>query len=504
MNPDSRLVAGRYRLEQRVATGAMGAVWRAHDERLNRTVALKELLIAPGLAQADAQTATERAMREGRIAARLQHPHAICVYDVALDTGTGAGSQMVPWLVMEYLPSRSLAAVLTEYGTLAPHEAARIGQQVASALTAAHAAGIVHRDVKPGNVLLGQDGTAKITDFGISRASWDATVTSTGVLAGTPAYFAPEVARGEAPGPASDVFSLGSTLYVAVEGVPPFGLDDNALAMLRTVAEGRVRPAQQAGPLSAVLTRLLADEPAARPTMAQAVAALGTVVDRAMAAPPASRPVRPHTPAALVSTMLTAVDLPAGPPRGVAPARRRAAQGALRWRRPAVLFAAAGCLVVLAVVLGVVSNVARPTAGHGQLAVATPAAAPPPDVNALPAPAQPAPPQPAQLEQTVRTYYGLLPQDTTAAWQYLGTAQHAQGFQHYNDFWNGINRVSIRGPVAVQGDTVLVNLIFEPTNRNRTLERYRLTMGSSPDGRVLIQSAARISGVTLTAAQHHR
>jgi serine/threonine protein kinase len=509
VNPDSRLVADRYRLDQRIAAGAMGAVWRAHDERLNRTVALKELLIAPGLAQADAQTATDRAMREGRIAARLQHPHAICVYDVALDSGTGADSQLVPWLVMEYLPSRSLAAVLAECGTLAPDEAARIGQQVAAALTAAHEAGIVHRDVKPGNVLLDPDGIAKITDFGISRASWDATATSTGVLAGTPAYFAPEVARGEVPGPASDVFSLGSTLYVAVEGVPPFGSDDNALAMLRTVAEGRVRPAQQSGSLSAVLMQLLADDPAARPTMAQAMAALGTVANRSTDEAPRPRPQRPHTPAALASSTLTAVDLPASSPRGVAARRRSTTRGSLWWRRPAVLFAAAGCLVVLAVALGVVSNVAVPTAGRGQLAVATPAKPPAPDVGTPPnpLPAAPSPPalaQPAQLEQTVRTYYGLLPQDTTAAWQYLGTAQRTQGFQHYNDFWNGINRISIRGPVAVQGDTVVVNLVFEPTNRNRTLERYRLTMGTSPEGRVLIESAARVSGVTLTAAHPHR
>lgn len=507
MTFDSRLVVGRYRLEQRIATGAMGAVWRAHDERLNRTVALKELLIAPGLSQADAQTATDRAMREGRIAARLQHPHAICVYDVALDTGTGPGSHMVPWLVMEYLPSRSLAAVLTEYGTLAPHEAARIGQQVATALTAAHAAGIVHRDVKPGNVLLTQDGTAKITDFGISRASWDATVTSTGVLSGTPAYFAPELARGEAPGPASDVFSLGSTLYVAVEGVPPFGLEDNTLAMLRTVAEGRVRPPQQAGPLSAVLMQLLADDPAARPTMAQAVAALGTVVDRPVAEPPTARPPRPHAPAALASTMLTAVDLPTSAPRRAAARRRSATRRARLRLRPAVLFAAAGCLVVFAVALGVVSNMARPTADRGQLAVGTPAAPAAPNVSAPPKPVQAAPSpaslQPAQLEQTVRTYYGLLPQDTTAAWQYLGSSQRAQGFQQYSDFWNGINRVTIRGPVTVRGNTALVDLVFEPTNRNPTLERYQLTLRNSPDGRLLIQSGARISGVTLTAVQHH-
>jgi len=499
VNPENRLVAGRYRLEQRVATGAMGAVWRAHDERLNRTVALKELLIAPGLAQVEAQTATDRAMREGRIAARLQHPHAICVYDVALDAGTGTGSQLVPWLVMEYLPSRSLAAVLAEYGTLAPEEAARIGQQVAVALTAAHEAGIVHRDVKPGNVLLGQDGIAKITDFGISRASWDATVTSTGVLAGTPAYFAPEVARGEAPGPASDVFSLGSTLYSTVEGVPPFGVDDNTLAMLRTVAEGRVPPAQQAGPLSTILMQLLTDDPAARPTMAQAVTALGAVANRSMPGSPTSKLLSSRTPVASVPTMLTAVDLPASPPRVTTAVRRPSAHQVAWWRRPAVLFAAAGGLVVLAVVLGVASPAAVPTAGRGQLAVATPENPSLPDVSALPKPApatppQPAQAQPAQLEQTVRTYYGLLPQDTTVAWQYLGAAERAQGFRHYNNFWSGINRVSIRGPVDVQGDTVLVNLVFEPTNRKQTIERYRLTMGTAPAARVLIQSDTRIGG----------
>ncbi|MGB7798363.1 MAG: hypothetical protein WBL53_19215, partial [Pseudonocardiaceae bacterium] len=189
--------------------------------------------------------------------------------------------------------------------------------------------------------------------------------------------------------------------------------------------------------------------------------------------------------------------------------RRPAARGDLWWRRPAVLFAAAGSLVVLAVVLGVVSTLAVPTAGRGQLAVDTPAVPSVPGGGALPqpgpaAPAQPAPLEAAQLEQTVRTYYGLLPQDTAAAWQYLGTAERAQGFQQYDQFWTGINRLSIRGPVVVQGDTVLVNLVFEPTNRNRTLERYRLTMGNSPDGRVLIESDSRISGVTLTAAHSHR
>jgi serine/threonine protein kinase len=530
VNPGTRLVVDRYRLEGRIGAGAMGVVWQAHDERLDRTVAIKELLMQPGMAEAEEQTA--RAMREGRIAARLQHPHAICVYDVALDYGADSPGQIVPWLVMEYLPSRSLAAVLAEYGTLAPQEVARIGRQVAAALATAHEAGIVHRDVKPGNVLLGHDGIVKITDFGISRASWDATVTRTGVLAGTPAYFAPEAARGEPPGPASDVFSLGATLYVAVEGQPPFGLDDNPLAMLRTVAEGRVRPPQRAGPLSAILMRLLADDPSARPSMPEAVAALGVVAAHGGAQPITptmlSRPLRPRSAPPVLATP-TAVGLPASPPPDAMAWRRPTSHRIRWWRRPAVLFGSAGCLLLLVAVLAVVSNVAVPNvpaADRGQLAAGTPATPPQPGVNALPqpSPAQPQPaqpqpaqpqpdqlepaqpqpdqlqpgqPQPDQLEQTVRTYYGLLPNDTTVAWQYLGATERAQGFQHYTNFWNGINGISISGPVAVQGNTVLVGLVFEPVNRKRTFERYRLTMGSSPDGRVLIESAARIGTFTL-------
>jgi eukaryotic-like serine/threonine-protein kinase len=526
VNPDNRLVADRYRLDRRIGAGAMGVVWRAHDERLDRTVAIKELLMQPGLSEVDAQTARDRAMREGRIAARLQHPHAIHVYDVALDDATGASGQVVPWLVMEYLPARSLAATLAEQGTLAPHEAARIGQQVAAALAAAHKAGIVHRDVKPGNVLLGQDGIVKITDFGISRASWDTTVTRTGVLAGTPAYFAPEVARGEPPGPASDVFSLGSTLYAAVEGEPPFGLDDNTLALLRTAAEGRVRPLQRAGPLSSILMRLLANDPAARPSMAEAVTALGAVATHGTLppiAPPMARPQRARAQRTRARRTRTAVPAPATPtavglPASAAPAvtagRSPVADRIPWWRRSAVLLAGAGCLLVLTVVLAIASNVVVPTAGRGRPAGTTsttplatgagalprPVQAPPPQL-AQPQPVQPPPAPPEQLEQTVRSYYGLLPDDTTVAWQYLGTAEHAQGFQNYNDFWGRINRISIRGPVAVQGNTVLVNLVFEPTNRKRTFERYRLTMGNAPDGRVLIASAARIGGSTRAAAQ---
>ena len=272
MTGEGGLVAGRYRIGERLGSGAMGIVWQAHDERLHRTVAIKQLLLQPGLTEAQAEEARRRCMREGRIAARLAHPHAITVYDVAEQDGD-------PWLVMEYLPSKSLATVLSERGTLSPQEAARIGAQIASALVAAHAAGIVHRDIKPANVLLGDDGTVKITDFGISRATGDVTVTATGMLAGTPAYLAPEVAKGQDPTPAADVFSLGSTLYTAVEGHSPFGLSENTLALLYAVAAGNITPPRHAGPLTALLMQLLRVDPTERPSLTSARDSLTAVAE---------------------------------------------------------------------------------------------------------------------------------------------------------------------------------------------------------------------------------
>ncbi|PXX59232.1 serine/threonine protein kinase [Nocardia tenerifensis] len=267
-----RLIAGRYRLTDPIGTGAMGVVWRGTDVRLRRTVAVKQLILAPGLSRTAALEAKLRAMREGRIAARLHHPHAITVFDVAEDDGQ-------PWLVMEYMDAPSLAARLAGNRTLPPVEVARIGAQAAGALAAAHDAGIMHRDVKPANLLVGDDGTVKITDFGISRAVGDVTVTATGFLAGTPAYLAPEVARGENPEPASDVFALGSTLYAAVEGQPPFGEGDNPLAVLHAVARGEVPEPKEAGALGPVLMRLLAPTIDARPTMREAQQALEAVAE---------------------------------------------------------------------------------------------------------------------------------------------------------------------------------------------------------------------------------
>ncbi|WP_246127993.1 serine/threonine-protein kinase, partial [Amycolatopsis rhizosphaerae] len=274
------VLAGRYRLQHRLGAGAMGVVWLADDERLQRPVAVKQLWPSTPDPAQDRETRA-RALREGRIAARLRHPHVVTVHDVTEHNGQ-------PMLVMEYVPSRSLATVLAEQGALSPRTVARLGIQAASALAAAHAAGIVHRDVKPGNILVGDDGTIKIADFGISQAPGDVTISRSGVVAGTPAYLAPEIARGHQPSPESDIFSLGSTLYTAVEGVPAFGEDgEEPLAVLRRVAATDFEPPRQAGPLRPVLMAMMRPEPEARPTAGQLTVALSAVAE--------GRPLDPAT-----------------------------------------------------------------------------------------------------------------------------------------------------------------------------------------------------------------
>ncbi|PVZ05885.1 serine/threonine-protein kinase [Actinomycetospora cinnamomea] len=263
MADEGELIAERYRVRTRVGQGAMGVVWRAEDERLQREVALKQVWLPAGADEQARDQAHRRVFREARMIARLHHPHAIGVYDVVEHDDR-------PWLVMEYLPSRSLAEVIVTDGPLDPERVARLGRQVADALAAAHAAGIVHRDVKPGNVLMTEDGLVKVTDFGIARAVDDVTITSTGMMAGTPAYLAPEVARGGEADFRSDVYSLGSTLYAALEGTPPFGTGDNPLAVLHRVASGEYAPPEHRGPVAALVEHLLQPEPAGRPDMARA------------------------------------------------------------------------------------------------------------------------------------------------------------------------------------------------------------------------------------------
>jgi hypothetical protein len=255
---EGEIIAGRYRLLSLIGQGSMGVVWQARDEELDRVIAVK-------LLNADRRSpdAVARMLREGRLAARLRHPHAIRVFDVVEHHGE-------PCLVLEYLPSRSLAALIAERGALPPNVVADVGRQIAAALAAAHAEGIVHRDISTSNVVIAEDGIAKITDFGIARAVGEGTVTDARVIVGTPAFLAPEVAAGEPATFASDVFSLGATLYTALEGTPPFGVDENPYALLQRVVRAEVAPPRSGGQLGEVLLRILRRDVVERPTMEEA------------------------------------------------------------------------------------------------------------------------------------------------------------------------------------------------------------------------------------------
>src|SRR5262249_26534014 len=267
---------------------------------LHRQVAVKQVTGRVYVLTDGTEMLRERAMREGRMVARLSHPNAVSIYDVVTHDGE-------PWLVMEYVASRTLTAAVNDDGPLEPGRAAAIGVQLADALAEAHRVGVVHRDVKPGNVLLAENGTAKITDFGIARGGAD-TLTETGMLAATPAYVGPEIARGADPAPSGDVWSLGATLYFAVEGRPPFGTEGGPLAVLARVANAELPTPTRAGRLAPVLLRLLTREPADRPTMPQAREMLEAV--RAAAARASGGAAAPG-PAAAAPSATATTPLPA-------------------------------------------------------------------------------------------------------------------------------------------------------------------------------------------------
>ncbi|MEI5518999.1 serine/threonine-protein kinase [Streptomyces brasiliscabiei] len=295
-----RLVAGRYRLTEQIGRGGMGTVWRAGDEVLDRQVALKRLHIQPHLSPDDLVRLYERTRREARSAARIAHPNVIVVHDVVDDhlagrtdgqvegrlDGTGhavpggvgtAPGDGRPCIVMEYVPAPTLADVLTDGRTLPPEEAARIGLGMIAALRAAHAAGVLHRDVKPGNVLLGAEGRVVLTDFGIAMTTDATTLTRTGEMVGSIHYMAPERIRGRTPGPASDLWALGATLYQAVEGRPPFRRL-TAMEAAYAIAVDPLEPLKRGGTLEPLVEALLAKDPADRPTAEETERALRAVV----------------------------------------------------------------------------------------------------------------------------------------------------------------------------------------------------------------------------------
>ena len=514
MSTSDDVLVGRYRLLQQIGAGGMGVVWRAYDERLGRDVAVKRLHPAVGPDDPDAKVSSHRAMREARITARLQHPHAVPVFDVVEHRGQ-------PCLVMQYFPSSSLAELMTAGPALPVPQVARIGAEVASALAAAHGAGIVHRDVKPANVLVAPDGTAKISDFGISHALGDVSLTSSGLVTGTPAYLAPEVARGEPATPASDVFSLGSTLYTVLEGHTPFGTHDNPMALLHRVASGEVEPPRRAGALTSLLTKMLAVRPQDRPDMAAVTRQLGRVGAEADAGDvdviiPAGIPPRAgaaDSPGAV--NTLGAADQPP-------PAPREPAGGAGRPRRRMLVPLLA---LVAAIAVGIAlwpddastsaptrsatdrpsSSPSTPTpttasptpsASSSAPAPTTSAPRPTPSPSTRPSASTPPPatgtPTTGELRAAVQDYYALLPGDLDAGWarltpRYQSTT--ARNRATYGSFWGAIDAVSVSDVTASAPGSVTATVTYDYRDGRVFVERtsYRLVR---QDGRLRIDRSS--------------
>jgi serine/threonine protein kinase len=287
---EQRVLAGRYLLSSRIGRGAMGTVWRARDPVLARDVAVKEIQVPSLLTRHEREVLHQRTLREARAAARLNHPGVVTVFDVIEAEGN-------PWIVMELVQARSLEQVLAQDGPLPPGQAASAGAMVLAALSCAHAAGIMHRDVKPSNVLLSGDGRAVLTDFGIATLEGDPGLTQAGMVMGTPGFSAPERVRGEAATPASDLWSLGATLYAAVEGHGPFADRGAPMAVLAAVAGEDAPPARHSGPLGPVISALLQRDPGQRPDAATTqrllAAAAATGNDAATGARESKLPANP-------------------------------------------------------------------------------------------------------------------------------------------------------------------------------------------------------------------
>jgi tRNA A-37 threonylcarbamoyl transferase component Bud32 len=262
----ARPVGGRYELRALLGRGGMGSVWRAEDLLLQRPVAVKRVELPLHLPDADRAALRQRVLREARAAARVSHPRLVTIFDVVEEEGT-------VFLVQELVDAPTLKSLVTEGGPLPPSEVASIGRQLVDGLDAAHRNGVVHRDVKPSNVMVLPDGGVKLADFGIASLHGDPQITATGVVVGSPAYMAPEQATGSTVGPPADLWSLGATLYFAVEGQPPFGRADT-LSTLTAVVNEPPREMVIAGPLAPVLERLLAKAPEDRPVAAEVVRAL--------------------------------------------------------------------------------------------------------------------------------------------------------------------------------------------------------------------------------------
>ena len=467
------MIAGRYSLDRELGRGGMGAVWLGRDEVLGREVAVKRLGLAPGADSPD----HARAEREARLAARLSHPHVVAVYDLVEE-------ERQQYLVMEYVEGTNLSGLLRARGPLLPDAAAALLGQAADALASAHEAGIIHRDVKPSNMLVTEDGQLKLSDFGIARAEADPSLTQTGLVTGSPAYLAPEVASGGSAQDTADVWSLGASLFHALTGHPPYEVTDNVLGALYRIVHEEPPRVPEPGWLGPVLVATMNRDPDARWPMAR-------VRDFLLHGPDGAGITLVTDPAAAASDPGTGShtqELAAVPPVNTgpqpvvpAPTPRSAETRPRRGAGPVLLGLGLGVLVVLAAFL--VGQVRDPGAeesassGDGPSASAEPSAGP-------------TPPTREELEEFAASYVTTAAEDPEAGFALLTPAfqEESSGLEGYTGFWGSVREVSSFTPVGAdpRAGTVTYEYSYVLRNGTRRTETIELTLEQQEDGALLI------------------
>jgi hypothetical protein len=479
------VIAGRYTLEAEIGRGGMGAVWRGRDEVLGRTVALKRMGVAPGGITPDAL----RAEREAKLAAKLNHANVVAVFDLVEETTDGHSQQ---WLVMEYVEGTNLSELVRDNGRLSPDAAAPILAQTASALSAAHGAGIVHRDVKPSNILVSPNGQVKLSDFGIARTAADPALTQTGLVTGSPAYLSPEVASGQPATPASDVWSWGATLFHALEGHPPYQIGDSVLGALYRIVHEEPPRAEAAGWLTPALEGTMNRDPTQRwsidtaqqfleagPPATTATVPVGRLADVGLGAAARTRPLAegsdpqgtrvlpvPGPTPTPVRTPVTPAPLVG--PEPPAPRRRG-------WLVAMIATLAVVAATIIAFVIGMQDDDGDGTGDQG-------VSAGPSTQSSQSTPAQPDKPTKEGMTSFVEDYIATAVSDPAQAFTMLTSSfqEESGGIEGYEGFWGDVttakvltisadpeaNEVTytyryVAPPGGPQEDTVTLRLTYE-------------------------------------------
>jgi serine/threonine protein kinase len=454
------VIAGRYELVREIGRGGMGAVWLGRDTVLGRDVALKRIGLLPGAQPQD----LERAGREARLAAQLNHPHVVAVYDLVEEDD-------YTWLVMEYVEGITLSALVKRDGALRPDQAAPLVRQAADALAAAHQVGIIHRDVKPSNILVSPDGEVKLTDFGIARAEADASLTQTGLVTGSPAYLAPEVASGVSATDAADVWSLGATLFHLLAGQPPYNVQDNVMGALYRIVHEEPPRLSRAGWLSPALEHTMTREPRDRWSMTQVRDFLDRGHDVAIHPVPATT-LDEQTTRELRTTPPTPVGVPpVAPAQPLVSAVRPSAPPARARRSRWPLIAVVAVLLAVALVAGAVYLASRgddtPSASAG---------------SSGSGPSSPSSSDAAQISAMrsfITTYLAKVTVDQDASWAMLTQSFQTKsgGFGKYQQFWQMFRSATPRNitadPAAM---TVTYDVDYVKTDDSTTSDHVTLDL----------------------------